>query len=344
MKKSKKLICALFIVIIVTAGVFFINYDLSMGFVNSLGEKFCRNLSIGYDDVNVKNYSVNSFEIPGLDDDFIPQSVCYVEKIDMYAVSGYVKGSLSRIYLIDKENEKVKKLYIDDYSEHAGGIAANKNDVYVSSGGNENEGGYIYHINADVLKNASDGSKVKFDSKFQVYSRASALYAGDEMLFVCEFYEYKDYPVNKSHYVGENCAISCGYKFESIKDFEDNSLILPDIVLSIPNKVQGMSITQDDKIVFSTSYGRKNDSVMYVFDDYNNLEKSTISFGEAQVPLYICSKTNQILKVKMPTLMEGMDYYDGKLYVIFESGAKNYSNAKEIIDNVWEVDINNMLK
>ena len=45
----------------------------------------------------------------------------------------------------------------------------------------------------------------------------------------------------------------------------------------------------------------------------------------------------------MPTLMEGIDYHDGKLYIVYESGAKEYSDAKEINKNVWELDIDSII-
>ncbi|MBR6619539.1 MAG: hypothetical protein IKK85_04280 [Clostridia bacterium] len=38
----------------------------------------------------------------------------------------------------------------------------------------------------------------------------------------------------------------------------------------------------------------------------------------------------------MPTLMEAVDYENGQLYILFESGAKAYSDADEIITDVWK--------
>ena len=42
--------------------------------------------------------------------------------------------------------------------------------------------------------------------------------------------------------------------------------------------------------------------------------------------------------------MEGLDYHDGKLYVIFESGAKTYSDAKEINKDIWKMDIDSIIR
>lgn len=342
MKKSKKIwfiLLGAFLCVACVLG----SFDLGRGFVKSVCEKTLRNMGVGYDNVNIKNYSSDAIDIPGLSENFIPQGVCFVEELDLYAVSGYVKGEESRIYLVSKDNKWCKKLYLKDYKEHAGGIASNKKDLWVSSGGNEEKGGKIYHISTDVLKNAKDGDSVSFDGSFEVFSRASALYANDEMLFVAEFYEYKDYPVNKAHYFQKNHAIASGYKLPLTVDYSSNQRPVPDVVLSIPDKVQGMAITDSKNVIFSTSYGRKNDSVLYTYADLEKWEKASVTLDEREVPLYIANKESFVSKVKMPTLMEGLDCYDGSLYVIFESGAKNYSNAKEIISTVWKTDIEKAL-
>ena len=82
---------------------------------------------------------------------------------------------------------------------------------------------------------------------------------------------------------------------------------------------------------------------MYVFEPYTKWKMETVSvFGE-DVPVYISSKKNTVIRFKMPTLMEGLDYYNGKLYVIFESGAQTYADAKEINKDIWEMDIDNII-
>ena len=104
-----------------------------------------------------------------------------------------------------------------------------------------------------------------------------------------------------------------------------------------------MAINDDGNVIFSTSYGRRNDSRLYVFEPYTEWDKDTVSVFDTDVPLYIAKKKNRITRFKMPTLMEGLDYNNGKLYVIFESGANEYSDAKEINKNVWEMDIDEII-
>ena len=83
---------------------------------------------------------------------------------------------------------------------------------------------------------------------------------------------------------------------------------------------------------------------MYIFQDYTIWDHTTVNILNTDVTLYVAKKKNNILRFKMPTLMEGIDYHDGKLHIVFESGAKAYSDAKEINKDVWEIDINSIIK
>ncbi len=305
----------------------------------------------GFTYADVESYSKNAFEMPGLEEDFVPQGVCYVEALGMFAVSGYSSADksasqearLSRIYLVDTETNESKKLLLldvdgSDFTAHAGGIASSGNDVWVSSGGGENSYGSVYHIGADVLASAENGAKVQFDGKFKTEAKGSFLYCSDDMLFVGEFYN-EDNLVNKNHYFADNHGIICAYSLPLKENYA------PEAVLSIPDEVQGMAINEEGKVLFSASYGRRKDSRIYIFDDYKNWTKSTVGvLNNENAPLYIADNDVLTAKIKMPTLMEGFDYENGKLYAIFESGAEKYSDAKRVIKHAWEIDINAVIE
>lgn len=305
----------------------------------------------GFTYIDVEDYTTELFEIPGLDEDFVPQGICFVEALNSFAVSGYSSAggegdeALSRIYLIDNETKQVKKLLLlkpdgTAFDYHAGGIASNGNDVWVASGGSDKNGGFAYHITAEVLSNAQSGDKVQFDGRFQTEAKASYMYCDGEMLWIGEFYN-KDNPVNPEHSYGKNKAICCGYELPVDVDYTAEERIAPDVVLSIPDQVQGMSITDNGEVVFSTSYGRRNNSVMHIYSDYKSWKTDTAEvFRTKDIPLYIAENDSRITKITMPTLMEAFDYYGGNLYLIFESGAEKYSDARRVIKSVWETDIN----
>ena len=61
-------------------------------------------------------------------------------------------------------------------------------------------------------------------------------------------------------------------------------------MLAIPEQVQGMSFTLSGKIIFSTSYGRKNNSKIYVYDDVLLTERvGTYKIEETEIDLLACS-------------------------------------------------------
>ena len=300
--------------------------------------------------VEIEGFTEMPFEIPGLQDDFIPQGICYVEDLEMFAISGYMPDDVdgnerySRIYLVNPQTNESKMFIINKFTGHAGGIASNGKDLWISSGGSASSNGKIYHFTTDAFT-AESGSTIKYDGYFSVPVKGSVLYCDGDTLWVSEFYNNdKDgNKVNKEHHKGSNHAWSCGYNLPLDVDYSAKETRVPDVVLSIPDKVQGMSITADGEVIFSTSYGRRNDSRMYVFEPYTEWDSNTISVFDTDVPLYIAKKKNRIIRFKMPTLMEGLDYNNGKLYVIFESGANEYSDAKEINKNVWEMDIDSII-
>ena len=301
--------------------------------------------------VDVENFTEMPFEVPGLQDDFIPQGICYVEELDMFAVSGYMPDDengnerYSRIYLVNPDTNESKMFIINKFTGHAGGIASDGKDIWVSSGGSTTSNGKIYHFTTDMFSGES-GSTVKYDGYFSVPVKGSVLYCDGEKLWVSEFYnnDKDSNKVNKEHHKGTNHAWSCGYDLPLNVDYSAKETKTPDVILSIPDKVQGMAKDDDGNIVFSTSYGRRNDSRMYVFEPYTEWDNDTVSILGTDVPLHIAKKKNRIIRFKMPTLMEGLDYNDGKLYVIFESGANEYFDAKEINKNVWEMDIKGITK
>jgi hypothetical protein len=68
----------------------------------------------GFIYTEVEDYTNELFEIPGLDSEFIPQGVCFVESLNSFAISGYMPKDkngnerLSRIYLVEADTNEIK--------------------------------------------------------------------------------------------------------------------------------------------------------------------------------------------------------------------------------------------
>jgi hypothetical protein len=96
--------------------------------------------------------------------------------------------------------------------------------------------------------------------------------------------------------------------------------------------------------VFSISYGRYNDSTLEVFPDYTSLEASSVDVDGKEIPLYNCKKADRIAKIEMPALMQGIEYMDGEICVIYESGAQKYAQAKQVIKTAQIIDFDALIK
>lgn len=296
-----------------------------------------------YSKVDVAEYAEDAFEIPALDNGFVPQGICYVEALDAFAISGYIKGENSRLYLVDNKDGKVKEIIFKDFTKHAGGIASDGANIWISAGGSDKKGGYVYHLSLASVIFAKDGDEIEFDGSFQTQVRGSTLCCDGEMLYVAEFYEKRDYPVNPDHAAGENKAWAVGYELPVLPYEYDGEEKAPDVIISIPEKVQGMAISAEGNVLFSSSYGRFNDSSLYVYEPFDSWTQQSKDYNGKTVSFYVADESSFVTKIKMPTLMEGIDVEGDGLYVLFESGAKEYADAKEVISNVRCVEIASLI-
>ncbi len=287
----------------------------------------------GYTDVNINNFTQEGFDMPGLDSGFVPQGLCYNEAYGVYLISGYTDSGNSRIYAVNKTGGETKEIILKDFTAHAGGIASHGNDVWVASGGNAEKGGYLYHLDTEKIMNVSESAELEFDSKYQTQVKGSFLGCSGDMIWVGEFYTNSGgYDVNPDHALGKNHARACGYKIS-------NGALELTAMMSIPDEVQGITVLPDNSVAFSISYGRYNDSTLEIFSPYTELERSTVTVDGKEIPLYNCQKADRTAKIEMPSLMQGIEYTDGKLCVIYESGAQKYSLAKQVITTSQIIDM-----
>ncbi len=285
----------------------------------------------GYTRIDIDDYSENGVDMPGLESGFVPQGLCYSDEPEMFLISGYTDDGNSRIYAADAKTNTAKEIILKDFTAHAGGIASSGNSVWVSSGS------YIYHISTEAIANASSGAELEFDSKIKLPVKGSFMGCSDDMIWVGEFYTNSGgYEVDSNHAYGKNHSWACGYKII------DGSLKL-EAVISIPDEVQGMSVLSDNTVIFSTSYGRYNDSALQIYIPYTEWNQSTVTIDGVDIPFYGCDKSDRLAKIEMPTLMQGIEIADGKLCVIYESGAEKYSNAKQVINCVQLIEIDEVL-
>lgn len=297
----------------------------------------------------------SSFTVPGLFEGVIPQGICYDETTDLFLITGYYEDGAfpSTVMCIDAETGKfsgshpLKTVDGDYYYGHAGGIASSRNTVYITSSGE------CYTFPSSSLQSLKNGEAVQFTSRFKLNTLGSFACIHNNTLWTGDFIESDDSERKK---VDGVCTLSSGETFyafcegyiledglpsvKSINSASDG--YIPDYMLAIPEQVQGMAFTKTDGIVFSTSYGRKNNSKLYIYNDVLITEKSgTKNIDGKNVDLYACS--NDLLKseITAPPMAEGLAEHSNGIFIVFESGAAKYrnGNGKYPVDTLFITNI-----
>lgn len=327
MSKAKKITVAVVACLFALFGIFVIFWY----FGDSYGEFYSK--------------AIKGFKIPGLDTSFTPQGLCYNEYEKTFFVSGYMSdGSASRIYVVDAQTQQTVK-YITllttdgkDYVDHAGGITANENYVWVVGDG------ILNRILLWEINSAQNGDKVNIIDSMETGNGADFVTIDkvQNILWVGEFHRDKAYETDESHYFetssGTNKALSFGYEMSD--NAEQGSLgfstLTPVIALSTPSLVQGMIIA-GEKIVLSTSYSLP-DSHLYTYTNILELptDKTYSVSQDISIPLYILDEENLLGDMSAPCMSEEIEYVNGRVFVLFESACQKYSAVtREQIRNVY---------
>ena len=115
----------------------------------------------------------------------------------------------------------------------------------------------------------------------------------------------------------------------------------PDYVLSITHKIQGFAMV-GDCISLSQSYGRKNASNIFLYENVLETEPhTTTALGGKDVPVWFLDSTVESVRFSAPPTSEGLAAYNGKLLILYESAANYYrlNGALNPTDRVWAMTV-----
>ena len=262
--------------------------------------------------------------IPGLESGISPQGLCQLPQESGYrfAMSGYIKGAPSRVYLFggDKEPKYVTlKDEKGDISTHFGGITCTESHLVVASGKK-----LVRFSLADALA-AENGGAVTVKDSFEVEGFRSVAYCYfyGGMLYAGEFYRPGNYETDQSHHI----AVADGetnygiiYAYEADENAQGGvKSTTPVYAVSVREQVQGFAVWENG-VALSTSYGLPDSRLWYYQNPFS---------GEAQgnlngVPLYILGKNNLTATFDMPCMSEEIFEQGGRIYILFESKSNQY--------------------
>ena len=279
--------------------------------------------------------SERAFEIPGLDDNFVPQGFCYDEERGHFLISGYSsKDEASPIYIVDRESgELVKRVSLkkpdgEDFTGHAGGVALWGDYVYLAGGASNCLFVFSYSdlISADT---ASYIGKFSLKESDDDLIRSSCVTVENGYLTVAEFYDGGAYLTLDSHKIttkagDKNNAMALVFEMSDEAEFGINPEAI--YAYSLPDKVQGVCY-DGERVYLSTSYGLKH-SYIYEYDTTAaNAEGECTLLGQS-LPLYSLDSACLIGEYRLPPMSEEIVILDGRLYTMCESACNKYIFGK----------------
>lgn len=278
-----------------------------------------------------------AFKTPGIKDGFVQQGFDYVSEDEIFLVAGYTSdGSASRVYAVKPDGSSthtaLKNADGSDYTGHTGGIVRNGEYVYIT-GAN----GLDVFPYADILEGKATAQKL---GAVKTYNDPAHCYIANGYILAGSFY-IEDAYETPAH---ERLTTPCGDKNTSIVTvfkLDDAQAFgidpTPKAVLSTRKKVQGMCVTDDGKVILSTSYGLAA-SELFVYDtsDLPTVENYTFagetengeSFSFEGLKLLYLESEDCVETIKAPPMAEELVYLDGKIYIMNESASNKYIFGK----------------
>ena len=292
------------------------------------------------------NYGENTgILVPGLCQNFIPQGVAYWQVRNWFLVSGYflpvTDGMNSAILAVDLSSGGLVGEYSlsnaegGAYNGHFSGLTIAEKDMFVT-GPN-----CLYRIPlSEFIKVGAKGA-LTVAQELPVQVAAAGCVYSDGILWVSEYYQKNDFPLSGEHVTRcsdgtTHHAWMVGYRIIDRKNLE------PCFVVSIPDQVQGVAFLPDGQLVLSQSYGRKNPSMISLYQDpRNTLADDWVGVGERKIPLWYLDSESNLQTMDAPPMAEGCCCVGDKAYFVFESGAYFYramtqeNTALHPTDRIW---------
>lgn len=262
--------------------------------------------------------------INGLEEGFVPQGFTYSPQEDVFLSSGYLVDEASRIYVSEVDNSSSKYVSLvneDDtpFLGHCGGIGVYYDTVYVAC--DDKDYNKVYTFSLSDIINSENGSKVKVNSEKELDINPAYICVYNQTLLIGEFYkEGSQYLTDESHHLetssGETNFALC-YAFKLNEETQDTSWEI-DYVLSLPEKVQGLAVLNDNQIAISTSWSIFSSNLFIydsVFDKADTYQEND---------LYYLDQGHLSKTISMPPMSEEIQVYNDMLLVNFESACKKY--------------------
>ena len=272
--------------------------------------------------------------IPGLSSGISPQGLCVLPGVGEgqpyeFAMSGYISGKPSRVYLIPADpvpaNVKRVEHYVtftengEDIKTHFGGVTCSDDYMYIASGKK------IIRIALEKIFSADNAARIEIDDSFSTGFNNAYCYVFGGMLYTGEFYRPGNYETPAAHHMqvgdGVNHAIVYCYQLDETREGGIADMV-PTKALSVCDQVQGIAVTEES-IYLSCSYGLADSSLKFYQNKLSGAPDGTFDADGHEIPLYTFAQEAGGT-FTMPCMSEEICFKDGKLFVLFESMSSKY--------------------
>ena len=277
-----------------------------------------------------------SIVVPGLRQNFVPQGIAYWSDENLFIISGYFlpaeNGIKSALIGVNASSGKLDGVYMlaDKFGKridgHFSGVAVTDKNLYLS------HNKYLLQVPLESLKKAESGSIVGIASRYEVGIRDGGCNYADDVLWVCE---------HRRNGGTNGFGRMIGYRVR------DSGELMPYCLFLVPEKVQGITVTESGRLVFSISYGRKNPSTILVYEDPRETTPDGYELlGNAEVPVWELKEDCAAMKLTAPPMSEGCCTVGEKIYLIYESASYLYrdftpnNRSVDPTDRIWKIDLN----
>ncbi len=277
------------------------------------------------------------FEIPGINNGFIPQDLDYLDSAHMWFFSGYMNdGSPSPLYkrvsteAVDgTTTETITKIQLANpdgtpYKGHGSAVTTTDTYAFVAA-----DMSYLV-FDAAALAAAQEGETVTALDRIDLDFSPAFMNIEDDALYLGVFYHPGDYETPDTMHITtpdgtENPAVMYCYPQDNTQPY--GYARVPACVYSIPGMIQGTCQTESDEIVLCQSFGI-NTSHLYVYRQDNLVQTGTYLADGVEVPLYCLDQQSLTNDVVAPPMLEGIENHLGRVYVTDESASNKYIFGK----------------
>lgn len=267
------------------------------------------------------------FRIPGLSENFVPQGLDYLLETQSFISCGYMsKGEASRVYLIDKDGKaayaEMKHADGTDHTGHTGGVAHFDKYLYVT----DSDG-----LDVFLLEDLTSGKDALTQiGSIKTYNDPAWCYVYGDYILAGSFYRAESYETPAEHRLttpagDKNTSLITVFKLNADSAYGIDPT--PVAVISSPDQVQGLCVTDTGEVAISTSWGFAT-SYIHLYDTEKLTPSGTFEIDGTEVPLLYLDSASLTRTIDAPPMSEEIVCLDGRLYILNESACNKYVFGK----------------